>query len=90
MRYLASPLRRPRVGVIVPRYSHSAVERNLVKRRLRELIRTELLPSMEALDVVVRAAPSAYKADFDTLRGALRKASERIRQSTAEDGGERQ
>lgn len=90
MRYLASPLRRPRVGVIVPRYSHSAVERNLVKRRLRELIRTELLPTMEALDVVVRAAPSAYKADFDTLRGALRKASERIRQGTAENGGERQ
>lgn len=88
MRYLASPLRRPRVGVIVPRYSHSAVERNLVKRRLRELIRTELLPSMEALDVVVRAAPSAYKADFDTLRQALRKANERMRQSATERGSD--
>ena len=74
----------------MPRYSYSAVERNLVKRRLRELIRTELLPSMEALDVVVRAAPSAYKADFDTLRAALRKAIDRMRQSTAEEGRERQ
>lgn len=74
----------------MPRYSHSAVARNLVKRRLRELIRTELLPSMEALDVVVRAAPGAYAADFDTLRAALRKASERIRQSTTAPGGERQ
>lgn len=73
----------------MPRYSHTAVARNLVKRRLRELIRTELLPAMAALDVVVRAAPSAYNADFDTLRGALRKAIERIPQSTAEDGGER-
>jgi len=73
----------------VPRYSHSAVERNRVKRRLRELIRTELLPSMAELDVVVRATPSAYGADFDTLRGALRKAVDRIRQSTAEHGGER-
>jgi len=44
---------------------------------------------MAELDVVVRATPSAYGADFDTLRGALRKAVDRIRQSTAEHGGER-
>lgn len=76
----------------MPRYSHSAVERNLVKRRLRELVRTEMLPamaSMASLDVVVRAAPSAYKADFDALRGALRKAIERMRQSATEYDGER-
>lgn len=78
------------MGVIVPRYSHSAVERNLVKRRLRELIRTELLPSMAALDVVVRAAPSAYGADYDTLRATLRKAAERMRQDAAESEKERQ
>jgi ribonuclease P protein component len=81
------------VGVIVPRYSHSAVERNLVKRRLRELIRTELLPtmvSMAALDVVVRAAPSAYGVDYLTLRTAVLKAIDRMRQSTAEEGRERQ
>lgn len=90
VRYIASPLRRPRVGVIVPRYSHSAVERNLVKRRLRDLIRTELLPTMAALDVVIRAGPGAYGADYDTLRTAVRKASERMRRRTAEDGGERQ
>jgi len=76
--------------VIVPRYSHTAVARNLVKRRLRDLIRTELLPSMAALDVVVRAAPSAYGVDYETLRAAMRKAIERIRQSTAEEGRERQ
>jgi ribonuclease P protein component len=78
------------VGVIVPRYSHSAVERNRVKRRLRELIRTEVLPTMTALDVVVRAAPGAYGARYDELRSALKKAIERIRRSTAENGGERQ
>ncbi|MBA4071866.1 MAG: ribonuclease P protein component [Gemmatimonas sp.] len=107
VRYLASPLRRPRVGVIVPRFSHSAVERNLVKRRLRELIRMELLPALAArddtapatgthtategsLDVVIRAAPSAYQADYDTLRAAVRRAIDRIRQSTAGEGRERQ
>lgn len=78
------------MGVIVPRYSHSAVERNLVKRRLRNLIRTELLPTMATLDVVIRAAPGAYKADYDTLRTAMRQAIERMRQSTTEYDGVRQ
>ncbi len=83
------------MGVIVPRFSHTAVARNLVKRRLRDLARTELLPtmtsmtSMIALDVVIRAAPSAYKADFDTLRTAVRQAIERMRQSTTESARER-
>jgi ribonuclease P protein component len=65
------------------------VERNRVKRRLRELIRTEMMPAMAALDVVVRAAPGAYHADFDMLREAMRKAIERIRQTPAENDGER-
>jgi len=78
VRYIASPLRRPRVGVIVPRFGHSAVDRNLVKRRLRNLARTELLPTMAALDVVIRAAPSAYRASFDVLRAALEKAARQL------------
>lgn len=65
----------PRVGLIVPRYRHSAVARNLVKRRLRELARLELLgPLQEAppLDVVVRALPAAYDRDYDALRTEVR------------------
>lgn len=77
------------MGVIVPRFSHTAVERNLVKRRLRDLARTEQLPSMAALDVVIRAAPSAYGVDYETLRTALRKAIDRMRQSTTEYDRER-
>lgn len=73
----------------MPRYSHSAVERNLVKRKLRELVRTEMLPTLDALDVVIRATPSAYGADYPTLRAAVRQAIERMRQRTAENGGER-
>jgi ribonuclease P protein component len=82
VRFLASPLRPlpgggPRVGIIVPRYGRSAVARNTVKRRLRELARLELLPALllrAPLDVVVRAAPSAYAASYQLLRVALQKA----------------
>lgn len=77
----------------MPRFSHTAVERNLVKRRLRDLARTEMLPSMAsmaALDVVVRATPSAYGADYLTLRTAVQKAIERMRQSATEYDRERQ
>ncbi len=78
VRYLASPVRRPRVGVIVPRFSRSAVERNRVKRQLRELVRIELLPSLTAVDVVVRAAPAAYAAGYETLRTAIRRAGQAL------------
>ncbi|MDQ6611396.1 MAG: ribonuclease P protein component, partial [Gemmatimonadota bacterium] len=44
VRTIASLHALARVGVVVPRYGHSAVDRNRLKRRLRELIRVELLP----------------------------------------------
>jgi ribonuclease P protein component len=51
----------------VPRYKHSAVDRNRLKRRLRELVRTRLLPTLPPIDLVVRAFPSAYTAEFEKL-----------------------
>jgi RNase P protein component len=35
-----------RVGFVVPKYGHSSADRNRLKRRLRELVRTQLLPSL--------------------------------------------
>lgn len=66
--------------MIVPRFGHSAVDRNKVKRRLRELARTELLPTLAPLDVVIRANPTAYAADYDALRQALRTAAGKMAQ----------
>lgn len=57
-----------RVGLIVPRHRQSAVARNRVKRRLRELVRRELLPAGVAADVVLRVRPGAYAVTFDGLR----------------------
>jgi ribonuclease P protein component len=62
---------------VVPRYRQSAVARNRVKRRLRELVRLDMLNVLHGLpphDVVVRALPAAYQRDFAALEAELRQA----------------
>lgn len=71
VRTLASPLAHPRIGIVVPRHQQSAVDRNRLKRRLRELVRLELLPALRArpaADVAIRARREAYAADVSALR----------------------
>ncbi len=71
----ASPASRSRIGLIVPRYGHRVVDRNRLKRRLREIARIELLPRLatpdRGLDVLVRARREAYEAAFAELRAEL-------------------
>lgn len=67
VRVLASLRTYGRVGVVVPRYGHTAVERNTVKRRLREAVRLQLLPALGAVDLVVRATPAAYRVAMPVL-----------------------
>ncbi len=75
---LRSPAGRPRIGVIVPLHGHGAVERNTLRRRIRELLRVEWLPEAwergEAVDLVVRARREAYDLPFSRLETHLRKA----------------
>ena len=59
---------------MVPRYKHSAVDRNRLKRRLRELSRTRLIPADVAADVVLRIRPDAYDATFDALTADVERA----------------
>lgn len=63
----ASLLLHSRVGIVVPKHRRKIVERNRVKRRLRELIRTELIPQLERVDVLIRAKPEAYDSTFQQL-----------------------
>jgi ribonuclease P protein component len=56
-----------RVGFVVPKYKHSSVARNRLKRRLRELTRLHLLSLDHSADVVLRVRPDAYGASFDAL-----------------------
>lgn len=63
-----------RVGLVVPRYRHTAVARNQLKRRLRELARLRLLPAMLPFDVVIRTRPDAYEIGFDGLQADIERA----------------
>lgn len=52
----------------MPRHGKSAVDRNRLKRRLREIIRQDVLPTDRGLDIIVKTAPSAYAVPFADLR----------------------
>ncbi len=56
-----------RIAVIVAKYGHTIVERNRLRRRLRELIRTLLIPYLSGMDLIIRALPSAYDVGFKEL-----------------------
>ena len=59
------------MGLIVPRFQHSAVARNRLRRRLKDLWRRELTQRVPPSDVVFRARKEAYGASFDVLREEL-------------------
>jgi ribonuclease P protein component len=67
----ASPHVRLRAGIVVPKYGHTAVERNTVKRRLRELVRTLVLPLGIPVDLVIWAQRAAYGLSFTRLHEDL-------------------
>lgn len=74
VRVLTTTAESSRVGFVVPKYGRGAVERNQLKRRLRELTRVLILGALRAsggtlsLDVVIRARPNAYDRTPDALR----------------------
>jgi ribonuclease P protein component len=61
----------PRVGLVVPRFRSSAVARNRLRRRLREVWRREVGAAQSARDLVIRARREAYRASFGALRGEI-------------------
>jgi len=73
-----SSLGHVRLGLIVPRHQSSAVARNRLRRRLREILRRDLLGNLPAVDLVIRAKRSAYTASFAVLRAELTGAVETL------------
>jgi len=77
-----SPVSFSRLGIIVPKHGREIVDRNRLKRRLREIGRRSVLPELngrgEAVDVLVRARRDAYGAGFAALARELTEAVEAL------------
>lgn len=70
---------RARVGIVVPKHRQNGVARNRLKRRLRELVRLRLLPTLPPVVLVLRARAEAYGATFEQLARQV----ERVRRDVA-------
>lgn len=71
LRIVASLRHHPRIGFIVPKHGRSIVERNRLKRRLREIVRQNILQRIPSVDMIVRTQPEAYSATFASLEREL-------------------
>ena len=78
LRVIASVLHHPRIGFIVPKHGRSIVERNRLKRRLREIIRLTVLKRIPPVDMIVRAQPDAYSASFALLEQEIAVGRDRV------------
>ncbi len=66
-----NPMGHPRLGIVVPRFQFTAVARNRLRRRVKEILRRDALATLPAVDLVVRAKRAAYAASFAVLRAEL-------------------
>ncbi len=64
-----------RVGFSVSRRVGNAVRRNLVRRRLRAIVRQ--LPIADGFDIVIVAQPLSAEATYDELRAAAEESARR-------------
>jgi ribonuclease P protein component len=80
--HAVAPVPHPRWGLIVPKHGRAIVERNKLKRRLREIGRIDILPELRKrscpLDVLVRARREAYGASYHVLRDQLTEVTESL------------
>jgi ribonuclease P protein component len=73
----------PRVGFTVSRALGGAVERNRIRRRLREAVRT-CLPHLRApLDVVINPKKAVRNMEFAALLAELRRAFDAVQKKSS-------
>jgi len=78
-----------RVGFTVGRALGGAVQRNRVKRRLREAVRLSGLPGGVAADVVINPKKSLLTTDFSVVLGEVTRAFAVIEQKLSQQAAER-
>lgn len=73
-----NPLGHPRMAIVVPRFQFTAVARNRLRRRLKEILRRYPVASLPPVDLVVRVKRVAYAAPMPELRAELTASVTRI------------
>lgn len=72
IKILANGLKKNRFGIMVGlKVSKLAVERNKIKRRIREIIRSKEVVLRTGFDIAITAMPAARRLKFDGLRDSL-------------------
>ena len=70
-------LGHPRVGISASKRLGSAVQRNLVRRRLLMAVAAEV-PGLQAVDLVVIPSPEGARSQFSALETSLRNNLDRL------------
>jgi ribonuclease P protein component len=68
-----APAPGPRVGLTAGRVLGKAVERNRIKRRMREAVRMNLALLTRDVDVILHPRRTVMTAEFDRLLGEVSK-----------------
>ncbi len=80
--FLSSPGDRARLGLVVPKHGRRAVDRNRLKRRLKEIGRLDVIPRLknegQPVDMLIRARREAYEASYEQLRMELVEITEEL------------
>lgn len=84
------PAPQMRVGFTVRRVLGGAVERNRMKRRLREAVRLQETATQGAVDVVINPKASLLTADFEEIKEEVAKAFQVVRKSLSQEMGRNQ
>lgn len=66
-------------GYIVTRAYGNAVQRNLVRRRLKSIVDAELREGFSGADIVFRVSPKAASATFSELEREITRSLKRVR-----------
>jgi ribonuclease P protein component len=76
-----TPIQGPRVGLTAGRVLGKAVERNRIKRRMREAVRVNLLKLTHDVDVILHPRRTVLGADLTGLQGEISKIFSGIEQA---------
>ena len=82
------PASQLRIGFTVRKVLGGAVQRNRMKRRLREAVRLQAVHPVAAVDVVINPKASLLKADFEELKSEIAKAFQVIQKSLLQETGQ--